>query len=200
MLKTTRVLLPLLLFICCFQHLALSQSEKNDSLSGLIETSIDSTKTTPEESKFDKAELENKLKQHQLDEANFQLVAILLMSIIIVVFIIVYYFLRSKRNITEIKAQELQIEALEKRLLELQLNHEGIEKTIDLSELNKDLRSPLTEREIETLLLSIKGLPYIEIAEKLFISVIAVKDSLMSIYKKLDVKGKKQVINYVVKS
>ena len=156
--------------------------------------------TAQNEAELEKTTLENKLQEQQLAEANFQLVTILVISIITVAFIITFYFLRSKRTIAEREAQELQVEALEKRLLELQLKHEGTEKTIDISQINQELIAPLTEREIETLQLSLEGLPNSEIAEKLFVSINTIKFHLRNIYLKLGVKGKKEVLNYVAKS
>lgn len=155
--------------------------------------------TTKKEADLEKAALENKLQEQKLNEENFQLIAILSISIITVAFVITFYYLRSKQNIADKLVQDLQVEALKERLFELQLKHEGTEKIIDIGQINKDLPSPLTEREIEALQLSLKGLTNGEIAEKLFISINSVKFHLQNIYKKLSVKGKKEVFNYVAK-
>lgn len=152
------------------------------------------------EVKLENTALENKLQEQQLNEANFQLFVILFISIVTVGFVVTFYFLRSKGLIAEREAQELQVEALEKRLLELQLKHEGIEKTIDIVQINQELMSPLTEGEIDALQLSLKGLPNNEVAEKLFVPVNMVKFYLRKAYQKLGVKGEKEVFNYVTKS
>lgn len=159
-----------------------------------------SIKKAKKEADLDKAALENKLQEQKLNEENFQLIAILSISIITVAFVIIFYYLRSKQNIADKFVQDLQAEALKERLFELQLKHEGTEKTIDIIQINQDLQSPLTELEIETLHLSLEGLPNNEIAEKLLLSITTVKFHLRNIYKKLRVKGKTDVINYIVKS
>lgn len=199
-----------------------SQYAQIDSLKSLIGSSPDSTKlklhlqlakayeventetqllfeVAQKEADLENAALENKLEEQQLNEANFQLVAILFISIITVGFVITFYFLKSKRLIAEREAQELQVEALKKRLLELQLKHEGTEKTIDIAQINQELMSPLTEHEMEALQLSLEGIPNNEIAENISVSINTVKFHLRNSYQKLDVKGKKEVLNFVTK-
>lgn len=155
--------------------------------------------TAQKEADLEKDALQNKLQVQQLNEANFQLIAILFISIITVAFVITFYFLRSRKAIAEREAQELQVEALEKRLLKLQLKHEGIEQIINISQIIQNLQPSLTENEIEALQLSLEGLPNNEIAEKMFVSINAVKFHLRNIYKKLGVSGKKGTLNYVAK-
>ncbi len=156
--------------------------------------------TAQKEAKLEQAALENELIEQQLAEANFQLIAILIISFITVAFVITFYFLKAKKVIAERLAQELQVEAIEKYLFELQLKHEGTEKTIDITQINQNLSSPLAEREIEALQLSLEGLPTSEIAEKLSEPINTVKFHLRNTYQKLSVKGKKKVVNYVVNS
>jgi len=189
------------LFICALFPMfsittAFSQTTEIDSLKNLINALSEDRdekmaeleveyKLTKKETELENAVLKNKLQDQQLAEADFQLIAILFISIITVAFIITFYFLKSKRTIAEREAQELQIEAIEKRLLEIKLKYEGIEKTIDISQINKELITPLTEREIETLQLSLDGLPNNEIAEKSFESINTIKFHLRKIYQKL---------------
>jgi LuxR family maltose regulon positive regulatory protein len=59
---------------------------------------------------------------------------------------------------------------------------------------NQALVEPLTNREIEILLILPKGLTNHEIAEKLFISPETVKRHLYNIYQKFDVKNRQQAI------
>jgi len=59
---------------------------------------------------------------------------------------------------------------------------------------NQALVEPLTNREIEILLILPKGLSNQEIAERLFISPETVKRHLYNIYQKFDVKNRQQAI------
>jgi LuxR family maltose regulon positive regulatory protein len=59
---------------------------------------------------------------------------------------------------------------------------------------NQALVEPLTNREIEILLILPKGLSNQEIAERLFISPETVKRHLYNIYQKFDVKSRQQAI------
>ena len=59
---------------------------------------------------------------------------------------------------------------------------------------NQALVEPLTNREIEILLILSKGLSNQEIAERLFISPETVKRHLYNIYQKFDVKNRQQAI------
>jgi ATP/maltotriose-dependent transcriptional regulator MalT len=59
---------------------------------------------------------------------------------------------------------------------------------------NQALVEPLTNREIEILLILSKRLSNQEIAERLFISSETVKRHLYNIYQKFDVKNRKQAI------
>jgi len=59
---------------------------------------------------------------------------------------------------------------------------------------NQALVEPLTNREIEILLILPKGLSNQEIAERLFISPETVKKHLYNIYQKFDVKNRKQAV------
>ncbi len=144
--------------------------------------------------------LENTIIKKEVDDANFQLITILIISLITVGFIITFYFLKSKRAIAERLAQDLQVEALKQRLLELQFKHEGAHASVNLSVINEDLPTPLTDREYEALQLSLKGHTNSEVAEELFVSINTVKFHLRNIYQKLGVNNKKGVIEYVAKS
>lgn len=209
MLKLLRSLFTIV-FLLTFTA-AFSQTTQIDSLKNLIHTIIEDKnaqigkaevqyKTAIKEVELEKAVLEKKLQEQQLAEANFQLTAILFISIITVAFIITFYFLKSKRIIAEREAQKLLVEAIEKRLVELHLNHEGTETQIDISQINQELIPPLTENELETLRLSLEGLTNSEVAEKLSESIEAVKFDLRNVYKKIKGKGKKKMFNYITKS
>jgi DNA-binding NarL/FixJ family response regulator len=61
------------------------------------------------------------------------------------------------------------------------------------------LVEPLTKREKEILLLMSKGLPNLEIAEKLFISEGTVKNNISNIYGKLGTSDRTQAVLYALK-
>ncbi len=58
----------------------------------------------------------------------------------------------------------------------------------------QDLAEPLTERELEILVLMADGLTNQDIADRLFISINTVKTHAKNIYSKLDVRNRAQAI------
>ena len=98
----------------------------------------------------------------------------------------------------EQEAQELQIEALQKRLLDINLN--PFEKQLNIQELNHALNEPLTQREFEILDLSIQEKTNSEIADLLFITKSTVKFHLRNTYKKLGVNNRKEALVFVNKN
>ena len=106
------------------------------------------------------------------------------------------YRMRSIKRKTESEAQDLKIEALQKRLLELNATPPDIQ--ISQEELNGKLQSPLSDREFEILSLSLEGKTNNQIADQLFISVSTVKFHLSNVYTKLGVSNRKEALHYVV--
>lgn len=114
--------------------------------------------------------------------------------------LLVIYFLYRKKQRAEREARELQIEALQKRLFDLQMSA-GVSKPLpSLKDLNQLLHNQLTEREYETLKLSLANKSNAEIADTLFVSLSTVKFHLRNIYAKLGVSNRKEAIAYVVRN
>ncbi|MFK7952686.1 MAG: tetratricopeptide repeat protein [Ekhidna sp.] len=116
-----------------------------------------------------------------------------------VILIITFFTLRSKKLKVEAEAQELQIEAMKKRLMELNATTD-LGSNLNFEELNGKLHTPLTEREFEALKLSVDGKTNSEIAESLFISNSTVKFHLRNAFSKMGVTNRKEAFQYVTKT
>lgn len=106
--------------------------------------------------------------------------------------------IRTLKRKADLEAQELRVDALQKRLLDLNLN--PFEKQLDIEKLNKALQVPLTDREFEVLDLTIREKTNAEIADQLFISIRTVKFHLGNTYKKLGVSNRKEALAFVNKT
>jgi len=95
------------------------------------------------------------------------------------------------------EAQELRLEAFQKRLIDL--NATPPDLVLDFDELNSKLTSPLSEREFEVLEMSLDGKSNAQIAEELHISLSTVKFHLRNTYGKLGVNNRKEALRYVAK-
>lgn len=117
-----------------------------------------------------------------------------------IIVLLVFFTLQSKRQKAEKEAQELQVEALKKRFLELHSSPSELAVALDLKELNGKLHTPLTEREFDTLKHSLEGKTNSEISEKLFISISTVKFHLRNTYSKIGVGNRKEAFQYMLKT
>ncbi|MEQ9403303.1 MAG: tetratricopeptide repeat protein [Cyclobacteriaceae bacterium] len=154
--------------------------------------------TAQKEAEIEKLELEGKLKDANLARSRNAQIGIAGGAGLLIVFIVVFYKIRQKKQQAENEAQELQIEALQKRLTDLNINH--AEMKLDLNGLNAILHNPLTEREFDSLRLSLDGKTNAEIADNLFISVSTVKFHLRNTYGKLGVSNRKEAMVYISQS
>ena len=155
------------------------------------------------ESEKSQQEIERLKLQAELNDANLARsrnaqVAIAVGSVMLIVVIAVYFVQRNKKLKAEAESQELQIEALEKRFMELNISPKVEDASIE--KLNEKIHTPLTEREFEVLSLSFKGKTNSEIAEEVFLSISTVKFHLRNVYGKLGVNNRKEALDYVVKS
>ncbi len=162
-----------------------------------IETKYETEK---KEAEITRLSLENELQEANLARSRNIQIGLVVIGLLIIILLVVFFTLRHKKQQVEREAQELQLEALKKRFIELQTNPD--EKLLDISneELNKKLHTALSEREFETLILALKGRVNREIAEELFISISTVKFHLSNVYTKLGVSNKKEAMFQVVKS
>ena len=124
----------------------------------------------------------------------------LLCSVIMVGSAIAFYNLRvnALQRKADREAQELRLEAFQKRLTEL--NATPPDLTLHFDELNSKLNNPLSEREFEVLKLSLDGKTNAEIGDALFISTSTVKFHLRNTYSKLGVSNRREALEYVSKS
>ena len=175
----------------------------SDSLNGLelqeriaeIETKYETERIETENQRL---VLENELKDANLATSRIVQLAIAIAAILFSILLAVYFSQRNKKLKAEKEAQDLQVEALYKRLTDLNISPSKV--TLDLESLNRKLNTPLSEREFEALRLSLDGLSNAEIADKLFISTSTVKFHLRNTYGKLGVSNRKEALEYVVKT
>ena len=152
--------------------------------------------TEAKQGEIEKLTLENQLKTESLSIAKLQ-IALMALVICLVAFGFWYWI---KKHRSEKIEQDLRFEALQKRYIELLNGPAQIDLEIDLISFNKKLVNPLTEREYETLKLSMSGKTKQEIAEALFVSINTVKYHVRNIYSKLGVSNKKEVLEYVTRA
>ncbi|MFY0602097.1 MAG: tetratricopeptide repeat protein [Cyclobacteriaceae bacterium] len=145
-------------------------------------------------------EAESKITQLRTQKLKIQLFWSVFIAIIIILSIGMLYFFRVKKARAERLAQESQYDALQKRFIEILKGPQSFELKEDLEDLNVKLVNPLTEREYDSLSLSLKGLTNREIAEKLFVSESTIKFHLRNVYNKLGVSNRKEALEYVVKT
>lgn len=147
--------------------------------------------TEKKEAEITRLSIENELK-------DFRLLSGSITSVLIVSFLVVYLILRGKKQKAEREAMAFQLEALQKRLLDLNLN--PFDKSLNQEKLNDLLKTPLTEREFEVLELTIKEKSNADIGNSLFVSIKTVKFHLGNIYKKLGVSNRKEALAFVNKT
>jgi ATP/maltotriose-dependent transcriptional regulator MalT len=168
-------------------------SEKNEKIAEL-EVAY---KTAQNEAEIDKLKLESELQKSKLDNSRLQMLFIVVAGMLLAGILVIYFTQRSKKMKLEHEAQTLQIEALQKRLIELNIS--PTELKLDLEVLNGKLFTELTEREFETLSLSVAGRTNAEIADELFVSISTIKFHLRNTYNKLGVTNRKEALAYVSK-
>ena len=155
--------------------------------------------TAKKEAEIERLAFDNELQQLEISKAKSRMFAFIIIAGIVIAASIFVFILRNKKNAAERLAQESQLDALKQRILQLQIENSD-ELTIDYNDINGKIATPLTDREFETLSLSLKGKSNQEIADQLFVSINTVKFHLRNIYQKLGVSNKKEALEYVVKS
>lgn len=149
--------------------------------------------TQKKEAEITRLSLENDLKDSRI-------LAVGVVAVLIIIMMIVFFILYSKKQRIEKEAQELQMEAMKKRFMELHSSPAELAVDLDFEDLNSKLNTPLTEREFDALRLSIEGKTNAEIADKLFISVSTVKFHLRNTYAKMGVGNRKEAFQYMLKT
>lgn len=152
------------------------------------------------ESEIRQLRLEGKLKDTNLAKSRNAQFAIGIIAVLLVALITLYFSSRNKKLKAEQKEQELQLEALQKRFLELHSSPADLAVKLEITELNEKLNTPLTEREFDALRLSLEGKTNTEISDFLFISVSTVKFHLRNTYSKMGVGNRKEAFRYMLKT
>jgi tetratricopeptide (TPR) repeat protein len=177
----------------------------NDSLSGLevkervasLETQFETAK---KEKEIQRLTFESKLKDANLSKSRSIQLALAVGSIAIILIVVIFFLAKQRKDKAERMAQALQMEALQKRFMELHTSPAELSVDLNMEELNQKLQTALTEREFETFKLCIAGKTNSEIAKQLFISVSTVKFHLRNIYSKLDVTNRKEAFQFILTS
>ncbi|MEO9965290.1 MAG: tetratricopeptide repeat protein [Reichenbachiella sp.] len=156
--------------------------------------------TEKKEVVIEKLKLENQLQVANLASSRNAQVAIVVGSVLTILLLIVFFILKYKKQKAEREAQELQIDALKKRFMELHSSPSDLAVSLDFEELNGKLHNPLTEREFEALKLSLEGKTNPEISELLFVSVSTIKFHLRNTYSKMGVSNRKEAFQYMLKT
>lgn len=156
--------------------------------------------TEKKEDEIVRLSLENDLQSANLAKSRNLQIAIAIGAIMAMITLVIFFTLRNKKLRAEREAQELQVDALKKRFMELHSSPAELAVSLEFEDLNTKLNTPLTEREFETLKLSIEGKSNAEISEELFISLSTVKFHLRNTYSKMGVGNRKEAFQYMLKT
>ncbi len=156
--------------------------------------------TAKKEAEITRLSLENELHQSNLARSRNIQIGLVVIGVLIIILLVVFFTLRHKKQQIEKEAQELQMEALKKRFMELHASPAELAVALEFNELNNKLNTQLTEREFEALKLSIEGKTNSEIADQLFISVSTVKFHLRNTYSKMGVGNRKEAFQLMLKT
>lgn len=156
--------------------------------------------TEKKEAEITRLSLENDLNTANLARSRNANIALAIGGSLTVILLVVYFTQRYKKQQAEKEAQELQIEALKKRFMELHASPAELAVALEFHELNSKLNTKLTEREFDALKLSLEGKTNSEIADLLFISVSTVKFHLRNTYSKMGVGNRKEAFQLMLKT
>mgnify|MGYP003663608099 FL=1 len=156
--------------------------------------------TAKKEKEIQKLTYDSQLKDATLAEARNGQIAIGVGALGTIVVLLVIFIARQKKLKAEREAQALQVEALQKRFMELHSSPAELSVELDIEELNNKLHTALTEREFEVLKHCVAGKTNSKIADQLFISVSTVKYHLRNAYSKLGVNNRKEAFQFMLKS
>jgi ATP/maltotriose-dependent transcriptional regulator MalT len=156
--------------------------------------------TTKKEKEIQKLTYESQLKSANLIKARNENIMLIVGGLAIISMLILFFTTKHKKEKAERIAQTLQVEALQKRFMELHSSPSELSVDLNMNELNQKLQTPLTEREFETLKLCIAGKTNTSIAEDMCVTVSTVKFHLRNSYSKLGVNNRKEAFQYMLES
>ncbi len=152
------------------------------------------------QAEIERLSLENELQSSNLARSRYQQLTMGIAAGMTILLLLIFFTQRNKKLNAEKEAQELQIEALKKRFMELHASPADLAVQLEFDELNNKLNTQLTEREFEALKLSLEGKTNTEIADSLFISVSTVKFHLRNTYSKMGVGNRKEAFQLMLKT
>lgn len=182
------------------KSIAIKDSIANVELKSRVAELETKYETEKKEAEITRLSLENDLNEANLAKSRNATIAISVGSALTLILLIVFFTLRHKKQQAEKEAQELQMEALKKRFMELHASPAELAVALEFKELNNKLNTELTEREFEALKLSLEGKTNTEIADTLFISVSTVKFHLRNTYSKMGVGNRKEAFQLMLKT
>lgn len=181
-------------------YIVLADSLSNVEVKARVAALETQYETAKKEKEIQKLTYEGQLKSANLEKARNKQIVIIIGGIAIILILLVFFITKHKKEKAERIAQTLQVEALQKRFMELHSSPSELSVDLNMEELNQKLQTKLTEREFETLKLCISGKTNSEIAEELHVAVSTVKFHLRNAYSKLGVSNRKEAFKYMLKS
>ncbi|MEP2773110.1 MAG: LuxR C-terminal-related transcriptional regulator [Fulvivirga sp.] len=179
---------------------ALNDSIKNDKMVNRVYELQTQYETARKEAEIENLTLANALKDEKLISSRNKQYAIGTGGVMSIFILVLFFSFTYKKQKAEREAQELQMEALKKRFMELHASPSELAVSLEFEELNSKLNTELTEREFECLKLSLEGKTNTEIADQLFISVSTVKFHLRNTYSKMGVGNRKEAFQLMLKT
>lgn len=156
--------------------------------------------TEKKEKEIQKLTYEGQLKDANLSKARSDLINIIIGALAVIAVLSIVFISKQRKEKAERIAQTLQVEALQKRFMELHSSPSELSVDLNIDELNNKLQDSLTEREFETLKLCITGKTNAEIAKEMHVTVSTVKFHLRNAYSKLGVNNRKEAFRFMLKS
>jgi len=181
-------------------YIKLSDSLSNVEVKARVAALEKQYETTKKEKEIQKLTFESELNTANLAKARNELIITTIGGIAIIVVLLLFFITKRKKEKAELVAQTLQVEALQKRFMELHSSPSELSVKLDMEELNHKLQTPLTEREFETFKLCIAGKTNSNIAELTHVTVSTVKFHLRNTYSKLGVNNRKEAFQYMLES
>lgn len=182
------------------EYIILSDSLNNVEVKARVAALETQYETAKKEKEIQKLTYESQISRANLKRTRNEFLFLMVGGILLFIVLLLFFITRFKKVKAEREAQALQVEALQKRFMELHSSPSELSVDLNIDELNDKLQAPLTDREFETLKLCIAGKTNTEIADQLFVSVSTVKFHLRNAYSKLGVNNRKEAFKFMLES